>query len=309
MSVRSGGLAGFVAVVWGLCFVLIQAALPNPAPLLLAGLRAELGGAVLGVGVVFVRWRTQARPIRTDGVVRAAWSSGLPSISLLILLALTNAAVALGAMYLAAGQAQAAVASILAGGQPVVLAAAGWAFFGERTSPQATAGLAIAMAGVVVVAASGSGATSAQGVVLALLATTAPAAGTIVMRRLGTSVDLLKTTSLQFLLGGALLLGTSALIEPWDGLTWTGSGLAALLVLGVLGTGAAYLIWFWLLGRTSLVRLGTALFLIPVVGVAAGILTGDRPPPLELTGIGVLLLGIGFVSLGHPSPTRNEAAQ
>ena len=44
MSTLSGALAVVVAVVWGLCFVLIQAALPSPAPLLLASLRALIGG-------------------------------------------------------------------------------------------------------------------------------------------------------------------------------------------------------------------------------------------------------------------------
>ena len=70
--------------------------------------------------------------------------------------------------------------------------------------------------------------------------------------------------------------------------------LVGLLVLGVLGTGLAHLVWFWLLGR-SLARLGTARFLIPVVGVVAGILTGDRPGPVAPAGIGIVLVGIGLV--------------
>jgi drug/metabolite transporter (DMT)-like permease len=75
------------------------------------------------------------------------------------------------------------------------------------------------MAGVALVAASSSGETSADGVALALLASAAPAAGTVVMRRLGPSVDLLITTGVQFLLGGAVLLVVSAALEPWSGLT------------------------------------------------------------------------------------------
>ncbi len=100
----------------------------------------------------------------------------MPSIPLLIALALTNGALALGAMYLAAGQAEAAVAPILAGGQPLVLAAAGWALFGERLSGRTITGLSVAMVGAAFVATTGSGATSPDGVALALLATAAPAA-------------------------------------------------------------------------------------------------------------------------------------
>lgn len=291
MSARSGGLAALVAVVWGLCFVLIQASLPSPAPLLLAGLRAVIGGAVLASWVVLKRRPTQAASSHPG-----SWRSGLPSLSLLILLALANASVALGAMYLAAGQAEAAVASILAGGQPLVLAVAGWALFGERTSWRTAGGLAVAMTGVVLVGTTSSGATSADGVALSLLAAAAPAAGTVLMRRLGSTIDLLVTTSAQFLLGGAILLGVSAVTEPWGGLTWSPATIMSLLILGVFGTGLAYVAWFWLLGHTSLVRLGTALFLIPVVGVIAGILTGDHPAPFEVAGIAALLAGIGLTS-------------
>ena len=239
------------------------------------------------------------RPLRP-----APWRRRLPSTSVLMVLALTNAALAFGAMYLAAGRAEAAVASILAGGQPVILAAAGWAFFGERASIRTVLGLVVAMTGVVLVATTSSGATSNEGVGLSLLATAAPATGSIVMRRLVPSIDLVMTTSVQFLLGGLVLLGVSAVLEPWAAVTWSSAAMVSLAILGVLGTGVAYVAWFWLLGRTSLARLGAALFLIPVVGLAAGVLTGDRLAPAELAGIVALLLGI---ALGSVAPAREQA--
>lgn len=301
MSAPAGGLAGLVAVVWGLCFVLIQASLPSAAPLLLAGLRATIGGAVLASWIVLTRWRAREDRARTGSVRSSSWRSGLPSLSVLIILALTNAALVFGAMYLAAGRAEAAVASILGGGQPVVLAVAGWAFFGERASVRTIVGLTVAMVGVVLVATTSSGATSADGVALSLLATAAPAAGTVVMRRIGSSIDVLTTTSVQFVLGGVMLLVVSALLEPWADVSWTPEAVVGLLVLGVLGTGAAYVAWFWLLGRTSLVQLSTALFLIPIVGVTAGIFTGDRLAPVELAGIAALIVGVGLITVGRSS--------
>ena len=304
MDRQAAGPAAFVALIWGLCFVLIQASLPSPAPLLLAGLRALIGGGVLVVGLALRHWRPGARRSGAEPVRRASWRAALPSKSLLVLLALANATVAFGAMYLAASRAEAAVASILAGGQPLILAAAGWAIFGERTSARAVAGLAIAMAGVVLVATTSSGTTSPDGVALSLLATAAPAAGTVLMRRFGPGVDLLATTSVQFLLGGTILLGASALLEPWSALSWSPGMLFGLLVLGVLGTGVAYVVWFSLLGRASLVHLGTTLFLVPVVGVVAGIVAGDRPAPVELAGIVAVLVGMAIVSVrGASSPT------
>lgn len=301
---RSAALAALVALIWGLCFVLIQASLPSPAPLLLAALRALIGGGVLVVWVALLRSGRPAR-LQGRGVAPAQPAgSGLPSIPLLVALALTNAVLALGAMYLAAGRAEAAVASILAGGQPLVLAAAGWAVFGERLSARTVTGLAVAMGGVILVATTSSGATSPDGVALALLATTAPAAGTVLMRRLAPTIDLIATTGAQFLLGGAILAGLSALLEPWGAVTWSSGSLIGLLVLGVLGTGVAYIAWFWLLDRVSLVRLGAALFLIPVVGIVAAIIAGDRPARVALVGIAAVLVGLGVVSVGRGSSPR-----
>lgn len=296
MNRRVVGLAALVALVWGLCFVLIQASLPSLAPLFLAGLRALIGGGVLAAWVVARRELSSTRPPASGTRRRGPSPSGLPSLSILVFLALANATVAFGAMYLAAGRAEAAVASILAGGQPVVLVAAGWAFLGERTSARTIAGLVVAMTGVALVA-SGSGTTSPDGVALSLLATAAPAVGTVLMRRLGSSVDLLVTTSLQFLLGGAVLIVVSALLEPWGAVTWSPAALIGLLVLGVLGTGFAYVVWFSLLGRMSFANLGTVLFLVPVFGVVAGIVTGDRPAPAELAGLAAVLAGIAIISV------------
>lgn len=290
------GLAAFVALVWGLCFVLIQASLPNPNPLLLAGTRALIGGTVLGA-VILLRETAAARRSGTGpawpwrGMVRA-----LPSPGTLTVLALTNAALPFGAMYLAAARAEAAVAAVLVGVQPVALALAGWLWFGERASLRGAAGLGLGLVGVVFVAFSGSSATTLDGVALALLAAAAPAGGTLLMRRLSGRVDLLTTTAAQFLLGGIVLVAASAAVEPWAGVPWA-AALPGLLVLGVLGTGVGYVAWFWLLPRLSLLALGAALLVVPIAGVAFGIAAGDRPPPIEIGGMGLTLAGIGLVAL------------
>lgn len=302
-------LAALIAAVWGLCFVLIQASLPNPAPLLLAGSRALIGGAILAAAALLravlpplraERWRGP-RPRAASAAAR--WA--LPSLGLVVGLALSNVALAFGAMYLAADRAEAAVASVLTGGQPLLLAAAGWLWFGERGSRRSVVGLALGLGGVILAASTAAGATAPDGVALALLAAAAPAAGTLLMRRLAGSVDLLVTTGVQFLLGGMMLVAISGLVEPWSEVRWT-AAIPGLLVLGVLGTGLAYLGWFWLLGRLSLVRLGAALFLVPVVGVAVAVAVGDRPSPVELAGMTLALAGIGLVA-ADPA-TRSPAA-
>lgn len=290
-------VAILVGIVWGLCFVLIKASLPSPAPLLLAGVRALVGGAVLGAWVLLRPGRARTRSGAPTGALGRG-RNRLPHLWLLVALALANGTLALGSMYLAAEHAEAGAASILSGGQPLVLAAAGWLLFGERIGSRSAAGLTLAMAGVILVAMASSGTTTPAGIALALVATVAPAIGTILMRRLASTADLPLISSVQFLLGGAFLLAASLVTEPWTALAWPAETVVSLLVLGVLGTGVAYVAWFWLLGRLSLVSLSSALFLVPAVGVVASIATGERPAPLELAGMAALFLGIGAVSLG-----------
>lgn len=294
------GLAALVAAIWGLCYVLIQASLPSATPLLLAGLRALIGGAVLGVWIALTRWSARRGRPSARHADRFGRPCGVPPLRTVATLAATNVALAFGAMYLAAGQSVAAVASTLSGSQPVLLSAAAWALFGERAPARTLIGLCVAMAGLVLVASTASGSTSIDGVALSLLAAAAPAAGTVVMRRLGSTIDVPATASAQLLLGGLMLVSASARLEPWGNVSWPPATIASLLVLGVLGTGLAYAVWFWLLGRASLTALGTSLFLVPVVGVVSGILAGNRLEPAELAGAAALLGGVALVSLREP---------
>ena len=280
-------LAAGVAVLWGLCFVLIQSSLKESTPLISAGLRSLLGGVVLAGWI--------ARPGGPVGLL-PRW--GLPRLGDVIFLSVTNSAIAFGAMYLAAERAAAAIASILAGAQPLMLAIAGRAIFGDRLGKVAGVGLAVGLAGVTLVAATASGVTTGVGMALALLAVAAPAAGTIRMRRISFRVDISSTTAAQFLLGGVILIVAGASVEDLSATRWSASLVASLMVLGIAGTGLAYAVWFALLKHLSLVVLGATLLLVPVVGVAGGLLMGERPTLTSSIGALVVLMGMGLVLWG-----------
>lgn len=292
-------MAGLVAIVWGLCFVMIAASLPLRAPLMLAGLRALIGGGVLALWLVARRRRNPGDGRGQTDTPRAQRSAGpLPPAATLLALAIMNGVLGFGSMYLAAGKTEATVSSVVTGSQPIVLVAAGWLLFDDHVSARVVVGIAMAMVGVSLVATAGSGPTSAEGVVLALVATAAPASGTIIMRRLGSTIDVARTTSVQFILGGAMLLVLSLFLEPWRAVAWTPAVVASLLTLGLIGTGLAYVVWFLLVARLSFVQLGVALYLVPVVGIVAAVLLGNRPAPIEWAGIAALAAGIAVVSIG-----------
>ena len=292
-EVTSAQLLSAIAVtsVWGLCFVLIQAQLPSPAPLLLAAVRALLGASALAAWV-WVR-RTRRRGADTAGLT-------LPPPGRLAVMSILNFAIAFGAMYLAAGRSGAAIAGVLAGAQPLMLAVAGWLLLAERPARRTVAGLVVALGGLVIVASSTAGATTMDGVLLALLAALAPAIGTLLIRGAAVGIDIEWTTVSQLLIGGFVLLGMSLVTEPWGAVGWGPAPVVATLVLGVVGTGIAYAAWFRLARVVPLTSLGPVLFVVPVVGFLAGLAVGNRPGLLELTGIAALLVGIILSASGAP---------
>lgn len=292
-------VAGAIAVIWGLCFVLIQSSMSDSTPLSSAGTRSLLGGLALGVWVF-------ARSRGNQGI-------RLPRLTDIAFLALANAVVAFGAMYLAAERATAVIASVLAGGQPILLAVTGRLVFGDPLAKAASWGLGLGLAGVILIATSASGQTSGIGVALALLSAAAPVAGTVRMRRLADRIDIPAATSAQFLIGGMVLLVAAAWFEDLSSTSWSTELVISLVILGVVGTGLAYPVWFTLLKSVSLVTLGAALFMVPLVGVVGGLMVGDRPAPLDWIGVVVILVGIALVMsqrLGdRPAAVDPEAAR
>ncbi len=284
MTARDGMLTVAVAIIWGVCFVLLGALVRAGDPLLLAAVRAALGGGLL---VAVVVWRGGLARLRRPGI------GVLPLTSL----ALLNGAIALGAMFLAASRADAAAATVVGNVQPILLAMAGAVLFGERVGRRGVFGIGLGAAGVILVAAgSRDTGTDPAGLLLALLSSAAPAAGTILMRRLVGRVDLLVVTAWQFLAGGSVLFLTSVLLEQRFALHLQVSDLVALAFLGILGTGVAYVVWFGLLERVPLARLGPALYLVPVAGVTADILAGARVRPAELAGLAVMVAGVALAA-------------
>ena len=68
--------------------------------------------------------------------------------------------------------------------------------------------------------------------------------------------------------------------------------LAAVLVLGVLGTGVAFALMGSLVGRVGSTRASFITYLIPVVSLGLGTaFRGDSVAPLAIGGIGLVIVG------------------
>ena len=77
------------------------------------------------------------------------------------------------------------------------------------------------------------------------------------------------------------------------------AGWLAMVWLGALGTGVAYLLFFGLIERWGSTRTTLVTYVIPVVAIALGfIFLGERLRPLELAGAALIIGGVVLVSAG-----------
>jgi drug/metabolite transporter (DMT)-like permease len=115
--------------------------------------------------------------------------------------------------------------------------------------------------------------------------------------------DLLALTMWQMLFGSVPLVAVAALV-PVHRVVLTPAFILAIGYIALLGTGLAWLVWMFLLNRLPAGIVGIASLLTPVIGVlAAWLQLGERPGPLELTGMACIVTAL-VINL---TPTRAAA--
>ena len=109
---------------------------------------------------------------------------------------------------------------------------------------------------------------------------------------------------------GLLILAT-----PFGGLTaptWRPDAIAALIVLGVIGTGVAYVINYRIITDDGPVLASTVTYLLPVVAVILGALVLAEPITLQLAaGVAIVLAGVALTRRRQPAdrPTEPRTAE
>jgi O-acetylserine/cysteine efflux transporter len=287
MSPRHLLLALGLAAVWGVNFVVIEVGLAHFPPLLLSALRF----VVAAVPAIFfyrspgVPWRwvalvTLTLAVIQFGLVFTAMAAGMPpGLSSLVL------------------QAQAPFTLLFA----VLL-------LKERLTRQQVLGVAVALAGIAVIALD-LGATSPLGAFLLLLgAAAAWGVGNIAMRR-AAPPDTLRFMVWVSALAAPPMIALSAIFEGpqrgWDALrtvTWPAAG--AVFYIGLLSTVVGFGVWGFLIRTYSASAIAPFSLLVPVFGMAAAaVFSGERLTPLRVVAA-VLIIGgvlVGLVRTRRPA--------
>jgi drug/metabolite transporter (DMT)-like permease len=283
--------AATTVVLWASAFVGIRAVGHELSPGALALGRMLVGSLTLTAIVLVVRTRPRA-------------AAALPRGRLLGAIALWGAAW-FGLYNLALNAAErhldAGTAALLVNVAPVVVAVLAGLLLGEGFPARLLAGMAIAFAGVVLIATTTSaGGTDVAGVLLGLLAALAYAGAAVAQKRLLARVDALTVTWIGALAGTvALLPYLPALLTELA--TASVAATAGVAYLGVFPTAVAFLTWGYALSRTTAGRLAAATYAVPpIVVLLSWTLLGEFPAPLALAG-GVLCLA-GVAVATRPAP-------
>jgi drug/metabolite transporter (DMT)-like permease len=275
-------LAILFSLLWASAFLAVKVALASSPPLFLMGSRFIVAAAIL---LGFTALRGSAFPAGARAWVRLAD------------LGLLNYALYLGIAAVALRHLSAGMGAVLASTIPLLLAAAGFAFLGERLSGLRLAGLAIAFASVLVVMWSRTSASDQPSAMLLILAGNVfYAAGTILFKRWRPSEDASVVNGVQFLAAGVAVLVPSLLLEPLSTVRLTASFLLAMAYLLFAVSLGAMSIWFYLLRHGEATTASSYFFLNPIFGLLLGALLLAEPVHgLDIAGTLGVALGIYLV--------------
>ncbi len=289
LSGRALLLALAVVAVWGTNFVVLGVALQSLPPLLFAALRFA---AVVFPLILFVR-----RPA-------TSWR-------ILIAYGLAIGVGQFGLLFIAIkGHIAPGLASLIV--QTQVVFTIGFAMLGsgERLKPLQWPALALALAGLGVVAGHTGGEVSLTGIALVLGAALGWSLGNMAQRAAG-QVDMLGFITWSSLFAVPPLFALSLAMEGWPAIT---QGMAAMtpgLWLAVLWQAAGntlfgYGAWGWLLARYPASSVAPTALLVPVFGMgSAALLLGEALPPWKLLAAGLIIGGLALNLLaGRARPLR-----
>ena len=100
----------------------------------------------------------------------------------------------------------------------------------------------------------------------------------------------------------AIALGVSGVQTPHV----TGEGVASIAVLGIIGTGFAYVLNYQIITSEGATVASTVTYLLPVVAIVLGVLVlGESVTVLILAGIALVLAGVALTRR-HAKPATDE---
>ena len=262
-----------VYVIWGSTYLTIRLAIDTMPPFLMAGARFLIAGLIL---FAFTHRRGAPR----ERITWREWRSA--TIIGACLLLGGNGIVTWGEQYVHTGLASLIVATV-----PLWMALLAPLFGGSRVRRTAAIGVAIGLAGVVLLLRPGGAAPTEWQTFVVPLSPLLWACGSLYAQRAPVPRQAFTATAMEMVAGG-LLLGIVGLALGEAGHTHlnavSGSSLFAFAYLIVFGSLVAYSSYIWLLHHVSATAVSTYAYVNPLVAVMLGAVVLGEP----ITGLTVV---------------------
>jgi len=297
MAPRHAALLAALAAVWGGSYLLIKYGLEDFEPAVIVWLRLALAGVVL---YAVMRLRGGGAEVRAAGV-EVRTRPGRAVLLGVLAIALPFNLITFGELEVPSGL----TAVLIAPASLFVAAFAPFLDTSEKARPSALGGMVLGLAGVALLV--GIESVHSVGEFLGSLAMLGAAAcyalsSFVVKRYRGlTSVT---TSFISIAVATVLTLPAAVATAPSSapGLR----AVLAVLVLGVVGTALAFVIFYKLIAETGAGRASLVSYLAPGIALLYGALLLDEP--ITVASIGGLALILGGVALASRKPRAQRAA-
>lgn len=300
MRLKEWGAFVLLGLIWGSSFLWIKIAVAETGPFMLVTFRLLFGLAGL---LVFMALRRQAFP-RDRKVLLAFLFMGLFNTALPFTLITWGETII-----------DSSLASILNATVPLftIVLAHFWLQDEKITVPR-LAGLGVGFLGIVVLVSRDLGPDALRGNLWGQLAVIAASVSyalaiTFSRKHLRGQPPVLQAGMVLLIASGMMAITTPIVERPLN-LPETGLGWFAIAWLGLLGSCAAYLLYFYLINAWGPTRASLVTYVFPVIGLLLGIIFLKEPADWRLlAGSALIVAGIGVVNLKlRPRPTPAVAA-
>lgn len=294
-NLKTAWLAEFLwlGAIWGSSFLFMRLASVEFGPVATAALRVAIASVFL---LPWVWWRGLMQPLLTH------WRK-------VFFVGMLNSGIPFACYSYALLHISTGLSSILNATVPLFGAVIAWVWLKDRPSLIRIIGLAIGFLGVVMLASgqtsfasAASGAATGWAVLACLTATFCyGVAASFTRKHLQGIPPLVTATGSQ--LGATLGLALPAAM--WPPTQWpSASAWMALVAVGVLCTGVAYILYFRLIEHAGPAKALTVTFLVPVFAIAYGVLLLGERITADMIGWGAVIVLGTSLSAGVLAPKR-----
>jgi drug/metabolite transporter (DMT)-like permease len=278
--------------------LVIKEGLQDLPPFTSAGVRFAIA-AVIMIGVA--------------AVIGSREGGSKPPVWLWLVQGTTGFAMSYGIVYHAETVLSSGLVSLLFGVYPMLQAVAGHFFLdGEHLRRHQWLGFLIGLAGLFLLFQTDLRSFGPDGVPTGLLLFLSPLSvviGTTLVKKYGAESrsTLLNRNAMFF--GAGLLLITAAILERDAQATWTGSAVASVLYLAVMGTVVTFSLYYWLLRSCPAHRMALIAYVTPAIALMLGWVFADEPvTAFTVAGAACILFGVVLI-VHRRTPVQRERTQ